>query len=561
MKSIKEVIIKMRFCFFLVFALSFTKISADENIFGSWSFEAIFHEKSNKNENLKPIGPKDFLKINLDNTFEYKIDSLKLEAKGNFTIENDILVLNYTSPKDTTRLYKLSIQKDRMTLIEDDIIFEFKKIQKNWINDILRGILGLVALVLLLFAFSRNKGSVKWGLVFKGIIIQILFAICILKVPVVMNIFEYVSKTFVVILNFTEQGSLFLFDSLISDTESFGYIFAFQVLPTIIFFSSLTSVLFYYGILQKVVLFFAKWMKKFFNLSGSESLAAVGNIFLGQTESPLLVKPYIKNMTTSELLCLMSGGMATIAGGVLAAYIGFLGGSDIDSQIFFAKHLIAASVMSAPAAIVASKILIPETKEINQGLEINNEDLGTNVLEAISIGTKQGISLAVNVGAMLLVFVAFISMINYFLSDFFGNLTGANELIENITNGNYSSLSMEFLFGYLFAPLSWLIGVCYEDILLVGQLLGEKTILNEFVAYITLADLKESNMFFEQKSLIIATYILCGFANFASIGIQIGGIGAIAPTRTKDLSKLGILALVAGTAACLFTATIVGIII
>ena len=551
----------MRFCFFLVFALSFTKISADENIFGSWSFEAIFHEKSNKTENLKPIGPKDFLKINLDNSFEYKIDSLELEAKGKFTIENDILVLNYTSPKDTIRLYKLSIQKDRMTLIEDDIIFEFKKIQKNWINDIFRGILGLASLVLLLFAFSRNKGSVKWGLVFKGIIIQILFAICILKVPVIMNIFEYVSKTFVVILNFTEQGSLFLFGSLISDTESFGYIFAFQVLPTIIFFSSLTSVLFYYGILQKVVLFFAKWMKKFFNLSGSESLAAVGNIFLGQTESPLLVKPYIKNMTTSELLCLMSGGMATIAGGVLAAYIGFLGGSDIDSQIFFAKHLIAASVMSAPAAIVSSKILIPETKEINQGLEINNEDLGTNVLEAISIGTKQGISLAVNVGAMLLVFVAFISMINYFLSDFFGNLTGANELIENITNGNYSSLSMEFLFGYLFAPLSWIIGVCYEDILLVGQLLGEKTILNEFVAYITLADLKESSMFFEQKSLIIATYILCGFANFASIGIQIGGIGAIAPTRTKDLSKLGILALVAGTAACLFTATIVGIII
>ena len=551
----------MRFCFFLVFALSFTKISAEENIFGTWSFEAIFHEKSDKTENLKPIGPKDFLKINLDNSFEYKIDSLYLEAKGNFTIENDILVLNYTSPKDTIRLYKLSIQKDRMTFIEDDIIFEFKKIQKNWINDIFRGIIGLASLVLLLFAFSRNKGSVKWGLVFKGIIIQILFAICILKVPVIMNIFEYVSKTFVVILNFTEQGSLFLFGSLISDTESFGYIFAFQVLPTIIFFSSLTSVLFYYGILQKVVLFFAKWMKKFFNLSGSESLAAVGNIFLGQTESPLLVKPYIKNMTTSELLCLMSGGMATIAGGVLAAYIGFLGGSDIDSQIFFAKHLIAASVMSAPAAIVASKILIPETKEINQGLEINNEDLGTNVLEAISIGTKQGISLAVNVGAMLLVFVAFISMINYFLSDFFGNLTGANELIENITNGNYSSLSMEFLFGYLFAPLSWIIGVCYEDILLVGQLLGEKTILNEFVAYITLADLKESNMFFEQKSLIIATYILCGFANFASIGIQIGGIGAIAPTRTKDLSKLGILALVAGTAACLFTATIVGIII
>ena len=390
---------------------------------------------------------------------------------------------------------------------------------------------------------------------------QLIFAICILKVPYVQNGFEWLSSIFVTILGFTREGSLFLFGGLIENTESFGYIFAFQVLPTIIFFSAITSVLFYYGILQKLVLFFARIMRKLFQLSGAESLATVGNIFLGQTESPLLVKPYIKNMTLSELFCLMSGGMATIAGGVLAAYIGFLGGNDPVTQLFFAKHLLAASVMSAPAAIIASKIIYPETQEINSEIKIARQDIGSNVLEALSIGTTQGLKLAVNVGAMLLVFIAFIAMINYFLGNVIGQFLGVNNWVLDISNGQYQSFSLEFILGYILAPLTWLMGVCKEDIVLVGQLLGEKIVLNEFVAYISLGELKNGTQFFENKSIIIATYILCGFANFASIGIQIGGIGTLAPSRTKDLSKLGMLSLVSGTMACLFTAVIVGMII
>jgi CNT family concentrative nucleoside transporter len=393
------------------------------------------------------------------------------------------------------------------------------------------------------------------------LLVQLIFAICILKVPFVQSGFEWLSSIFVTILGFTREGSLFLFGGLIDNTESFGYIFAFQVLPTIIFFSAITSVLFYYGILQKVVLFFARIMRRLFHLSGAESLATVGNIFLGQTESPLLVKPYIKNMTLSELFCLMSGGMATIAGGVLAAYIGFLGGNDPVTQLFFAKHLLAASVMSAPAAIVASKIIFPETQKISAEIKITSQDLGSNVLEALSIGTTQGLKLAVNVGAMLLVFIAFIAMVNYFLGNVIGQFLGFNSWVIDISGGQYQSFSLEFILGYALAPITWLMGVCKEDIVLVGQLLGEKIVLNEFVAYISLGELKNGAQFFENKSVIIATYILCGFANFASIGIQIGGIGTLAPSRTKDLSKLGMLSLVSGTMACLFTAVIVGMII
>ena len=398
-------------------------------------------------------------------------------------------------------------------------------------------------------------------MVWRGLLIQIVFAVAILKIPFVQKIFDWLSSVFVTILNFTQDGSIFLFGGLIENTTSFGYIFAFQVLPTIIFFSALTSVLFYYGILQKVVYYVALLMKKTLSLSGSESLAAIGNIFLGQTESPLLIKPYIEKMTLSELLCLMSGGMATIAGGVLAAYIGFLGGNDPEQQLFFAKHLLAASVMSAPAAVVAAKLLLPETQETNQDMTISDEQIGSNVLEAISIGTTQGIKLAVNVGAMLLVFIAFISMINYFFGEFIGANTGLNSWVKNITNGTYSELSLEFILGYTLAPLTWIMGVCKQDMILVGQLLGQKTILNEFVAYVSLGELKSAGRFFEERSIIIATYILCGFANFSSIGIQIGGISAIAPSRTKDLSKLGMLALLAGTLACLFTAVVVGMIL
>jgi CNT family concentrative nucleoside transporter len=501
------------------------------------------------------------MKIKDDGTFEYAIKSIDLYAKGDWTKNDNQISFHYSLPNDTIRTYLFETYENQLVLTENGIEYSFKSKSNSFVSNFLRGFLGIITLVFIAFLFSRNKKAINWNLVWKGLLIQIIFAYSILKVPFIQNVFEWMSSIFVTVLGFTREGSLFLFGGLIENTESFGYIFAFQVLPTIVFFSALTSVLFYYGILQKVVLFFAYLMRRILNLSGAESLAAAGNVFLGQTESPLLVKPYIQNMSLSELFCLMSGGMATIAGGVLAAYIGFLGGNDPQAQLFFAKHLIAASVMSAPAAIVAAKIIIPETEKIKAEINISKQEIGTNALEAISIGTTQGLKLAVNVGAMLLVFVAFISMINYFLGQFIGQTSGLNSWIISFSNGQYQSFSLEFVLGYALAPLTWLMGVCKQDMVLVGQLLGEKIILNEFVAYISLSDLKNGAQFFENKSVIIATYILCGFANFASIGIQIGGIGTLAPNRTKDLSKLGLLSLVAGTLACLFTAVIVGMLI
>ena len=529
-----------------------------------WFFERI--SQVNDSTPLVELGKNDFMILNNDSTFEYSIASSKLKAKGTWSLDNNILYFSYTLPSDTIRQYDIQWSENQLILYENNINYSFYSKTENFQNafqwsHVFRGFLALIVLVFIAFIFSRNRKNINWNLVWKGLLIQIVFAVAILKLPIVQKVFDWLSSIFVTVLNFTQDGSIFLFGGLIENTNSFGYIFAFQVLPTIIFFSALTSVLFYYGILQKVVFYIAFLMKKTLNLSGSESLAAIGNIFLGQTESPLLIKPYIEKMTLSELLCLMSGGMATIAGGVLAAYIGFLGGTDPEQQLFFAKHLLAASVMSAPAAVVAAKILLPETKSTNQDMIISDEQIGSNVLEAISIGTTQGIKLAVNVGAMLLVFIAFISMINYFFGEFVGQYTGLNSWVSQLTNGTYKELSLEFILGYTLAPLTWIMGVCQQDMVLVGQLLGQKTILNEFVAYVSLGELKNSGQFFEERSIIIATYILCGFANFSSIGIQIGGISAIAPSRTKDLSKLGMLALLAGTLACLFTAVVVGMII
>ncbi len=424
-----------------------------------------------------------------------------------------------------------------------------------------RGLLGIITLLFILFLFSSDRKNISWKLVGTGLTLQIIFAIGVLKVDLVKNIFEVFGNFFVTILSFTMEGSRFVFGDLVNAGGSIGFVFAFQILPTIIFFSALTSLLFYLGVLQKIVYVLAWVMSKTMKLSGAESLAAAGNIFLGQTEAPLLIKPYISNMTRSELLCLMSGGMATIAGGVMAAYIGFLGGDDPALRLFFAKHLLAASVMSAPAAIVAAKILMPQTQKIDEKLVVSKEKIGKNILEAVSIGTGEGLRLAVNVGAMLLVFIALIAMLNYIMKDFIGDATGINASIAAFTGGRYDGLTMQFLLGYACAPLSWLMGVCKEDMVLVGQLLGEKTILNEFVAYTTLGDMKFSNLFKEEKSVIIATYILCGFANFASIGIQIGGIGALAPDKRTTLSELGFRALLGGTVASLFTAVIVGMLI
>lgn len=422
---------------------------------------------------------------------------------------------------------------------------------------ILRGILGMAVLIGIAWLFSNNKKAINWKLVGKGLLIQLVFAILVLKVDFVAKGFDFASKAFTKLIGFTQQGTLFLFKNFDSGIiESSLVNFVIMVLPTVIFFSALTSLFYYWGILQKIVYVFAWVMKKVMKLSGAESLAAAGNIFLGQTESPLLVKPYLNKMTDSELMCLMSGGMATIAGGVLAAYIGFLGGADEAQQIYFAKHLLAASVMSAPAAVVAAKILVPQTEKVNENLTLPKEKIGANALEAIANGTTDGIRLAVNVAGMLLVFIALLATGNYILFKI-GDWTSINDAI--VENTSYDGLSFQFLLGYLFAPLTWLMGVCKEDMVLVGQLLGEKTILNEFVAYVSLGELKMQGKFVEEKSIVMATYILCGFANVASIGIQIGGIGALAPQKKATLAKYGFKALIGGTLASLFTAVIVGV--
>lgn len=429
------------------------------------------------------------------------------------------------------------------------------------LQSLLRGLLGLSVLLIIGALISKDRKNINWWLIGKGLTIQILIAISVLKFAWVQNAVNYISQKFVLLLSFTQNGSKFLFGSIIENTDSFGFIFAFQVLPTVIFFSALTSLLFYYGILQKIVYGFAWFMKYTLKLSGAESLSAAGNIFLGQTESPLLVKPYLSKMTRSELLCVMTGGMATIAGGVLAAYIGFLGGNDPDLQVFFAKHLITASVMAAPGAIVASKLLLPETEKFSEEMQIEQNKIGSNALEAIANGTTDGLKLAVNVAAMLLVFISLIALVNYILMNAIGELAGINEGIKTITKGQYQGLSLQFILGYTLAPLTWLMGVNGTDIILVGQLLGEKSILNEFVAYVSMSQIIQSGGFSDPKSVIIATYILCGFANFASIGIQIGGIGSLAPNRKSDLSKLGIYALIGGNMASMFTAIIVGVLI
>jgi CNT family concentrative nucleoside transporter len=422
---------------------------------------------------------------------------------------------------------------------------------------ILRGFLGIGVLIFILFLLSENRKKISWKLVIAGMLTQIVFAILILKVPFAQVLFEKCSSFFVVVLDFTRKGSDFLFGGLL-DTNKVGFLFAFQILPTIIFFSALTSLFFYLGILQKIVYGLSWLLSKTVKISGAENLSTTANIFLGQTEAPLLIKPYLEKMTRSEIFCVMVGGMANTAGGVLAAYVGFLGGSDPVQQLYYAKHLLAASVMSAPATIVIAKILIPQTETIDEKIDIPQEKIGTNVLEAISNGTTDGIQLAINVGAMLIVFIAMIAMVNYILGDLIGSTTGLNTVILQATNGQYQALSLQFLLGYLCAPIVWLLGVAKEDMVYIGQLLGEKTILNEFVAYTSLAKMKADNLIQNPKSILLATYILSGFANFASIGIQIGGIGVLAPNKRPLLSQLGIKALIGGTFATLMMAAIVG---
>ncbi|MBT8317599.1 MAG: Na+ dependent nucleoside transporter [Lutibacter sp.] len=428
------------------------------------------------------------------------------------------------------------------------------------ITSLWRGILGMVSLILVAYLFSSNRKGINWKTVGAGLSAQLIIAFGVIKVPFVQKGFEFVGGIFTNILDYTAAGSAFLFGDLMN-IDSFGYIFVFQILPTIIFFSALTSLLFYLGVIQIIVKGLALLLTKLLKISGAESLSVAGNIFLGQTEAPLMIKAYLERMNRSEILLVMIGGMATVAGGVLAAYIGFLGGNDPVLRLHYAKHLLAASVMAAPGAIVVSKILYPQTEKINTDVKVSQEKIGSNILDAIANGTTEGLKLAANVAAMLLVFVAIIAMVNGIFG-WIGDITNLNSWMA--ANTPYQSFTLESVLGTIFAPLMWLIGVAKEDMMLMGQLLGVKLAASEFVGYIQLAELKNiasATHFTYSKSIIMATYMLCGFANFASIGIQIGGIGSLAPGQRKTLSEFGMKALIGGSLASLLSATIAGMII
>ena len=532
--------------------------------------------------------------------FEFPIVGENKKASGTYLRQHNLIILNYTKPKEELKYFNIvSFDDVRLVLSEGATTYTFSS--QKYVKEVMpemvvkkevliveiaekkttvpnekaaiiasgnftftsfwRGLLGMFSLIFIAFLFSASRKAIRWKSVFIGLSLQLIIALGVLKVSFIQGAFELIGKFFIEILEYTKEGSQFLFAGLISDMDSFGYIFAFQVLPSIIFFSALTSLLFYLGIIQWIVKMLAIGLSKFLGISGMESLSVAGNIFLGQTEAPLLIKAYLEKMNKSEMLLVMIGGMATVAGAVLAAYIGFLGGGDKELELVFAKHLLAASVMAAPGAIVISKILYPQTEEVNTDITVSQEKIGSNILDAIANGTAEGLRLAVNVGAMLLVFVAVIAMLNGGLG-LIGNLTSLNDLIA--ANTAYDKLSIEFVLGYAFAPLMWLIGVPTSDMTLMGQLLGIKLAASEFIGYIQLAELKNvanATHLTYQKSIIMATYMLCGFANFASIGIQIGGIGSLAPGQRKTLSEFGMKALIGGTIASLMSATIAGMII
>ena len=428
------------------------------------------------------------------------------------------------------------------------------------LTSLFRGVIGMGTLLLIAVLFSADRKQISWKTVGVGLMIQIIIAIGVLKIGFIKAIFEILGNFFTKILEYTGAGTKMLLGEF-GNVETYGFIFVFQALPVIIFFSALTSILYYFGIVQKIVGLLAWGLTKIFKISGAESLSVAGNIFLGQTEAPLLIKGYLEKMNRSEIFLLMVGGMATVAGSVLGAYIVFLGGDDPVQRLEFAKSLLAASVMAAPGAVVISKIIYPQTEEISTDVKVSNDKIGENFLSAISIGTGEGIKMAVNVAAMLLVFIALIALVNNIFSGV-GDLLNLNVWLAN--NTIYDTFSIEFVLGYLFAPLMWLIGVAQQDMTLMGQLLGIKLVASEFVGYTQLVDLKNSasNLHFTyQKSVVMATYMLCGFANFASIGIQVGGIGIIAPKTRKLLTELGFKAMIAGSLVSLMSATIAGIIL
>lgn len=555
-----------------------------------FGFFTVFSQSISQEWNLSSTGetpqiqsdfsPGDQLILGGEGRFSINVlEADSTRAEGDYLYQNNLLVFFYDFPTDTIRKFRVtSLTEDALVIVGNDNTFTFEEAPQPIVElvpadakeispsqgfsftSIWRGVLGMFTLLLLAWFFSSNRRAINWKTVSVGLAAQLLLAIGVLQVTFVKNLFEFVGKIFVKILDFTQAGSTFLLGGLM-DENSFGFIFIFQILPTIIFFSALTSVLFYLGVVQIIVRGLAWVLTKLMGISGAESLSVAGNIFLGQTEAPLLIKAYLERMTRSEILLVMIGGMATVAGGVLAAYIGFLGGDDAEMRLQFAKHLLAASVMAAPGAIVISKMLYPQQEPVNTNVEISSEKIGSNFLDAIANGTTEGLKLAANVAAMLLVFISFIAMLNYILG-WIGGVTNLNAFMAE--NTPYASFSLEAVLGTIFSPLMWLIGVAREDMMLMGQLLGIKLVASEFVGYIQLAELKNPANLLSlnyEKSVIMATYMLCGFANFASIGIQIGGIGSLAPGKRRTLSEFGMKALIGGTIASLLSATIAGMII
>ncbi len=494
-------------------------------------------------------------------SFNNSDTALTTLKSGKWSVNGKILTL--AGKNDTLLIedkYKVSYTShNKITLIKKGERFSYHDLESTTsegvfsFTSILKGILGMLVLLSIGYLFSRDRKSIRWSIVFRGTMLQLGLALLIIKVPFVSTGFEFLSRVFTRLINFSHDGAEFLFSSL-STGEMHPMVtnFATWILPSIIFFAAISSLLYYLGILQFIVKKLAWVMHRTLGISGAESISAAANIFIGQTEAPLLVKPYLSRMTKSEIMCLMVGGMATIAGGVLAAVIGILGGGDHAQELFYAKHLLTASFMSAPAAIVFAKMLVPEKEEIDKNLDVPKDKIGTNALEAITNGTTDGLKLAVNVGAMLLVFMSLIAFVNYTLG-WFGDITHLNDLIAS--GGMYTTLSFESIAGYVLSPFAWTMGVEWQDCMYFGQLLGEKTILNEFVAYPHLGDIKDE---LSQKSVVMATYVLCGFANIASIGIQVGGIGILVPEKKSLLAQYGVLALLAGTLACMSTAVIAG---
>ncbi|MDR1408233.1 MAG: Na+ dependent nucleoside transporter [Tannerella sp.] len=424
---------------------------------------------------------------------------------------------------------------------------------------LLRGLLGMIAVLGIAWLFSTDRKRIDWRLVASGLFLQIIMALAILYVPFIGVFFEYAGKLFIRLIGFTQEGVAFLIGPYAS--REHGVVFLIHSLTSLIFFSALVSLFYYWGIIQRIVSAFSWLLRRLLRgISGAEGLVVAGNVFLGMTESPLMIKNYIPKMNRPELFLVMVSGMGTIAGTVMGAYIGMLGGSDPVAQVFFAKHLLSASVMAAPAAIVLARMIYPQTGRVDSHAATTMKSEHKNAIEALASGTSMGIKLMVNVAAMLLVFIALVALVNYVFEGLVGRYTGLNGWVANVTGGKSEGFTVQFILGVLLAPLMWVAGVPTDDMVTVGSLLGQKTVLNEFVAYFQMQEWKNAGIFIYEKSVVMSTYLLCGFANVASIGMLVGGLSIMAPEKRSMIAGLGFKSMIAGALVSILSAVVIGMI-